>query len=161
MYLELSNIIDRAHPFIHFSLSLVLHRAVNSVIVSSATSCPILIIQIRIVELLIENASKSKSWVKFDPRWCKHEVDVTFQLVAPKLDDSSQVKLADHFVRLDKSIHVRLQAMFSVDRFLVELDLDKAIWISSNDEVDFGPVHHDDLLDIVHDVRQLSRRQTL
>jgi len=38
---------------------------------------------------------------------------------------------------------------------LVELDLYEAIWVGTNDEIDFSPINHDDLLDVVDDVRQL------
>ena len=51
--------------------------------------------------------------------------------------------------------------MFSVDRFLIEFDFNEAVRVGADDEVDFSPVDHDDLLYIVDQVGQLGSVQTL
>jgi len=55
-----------------------------------------------------------------------------------------------------QGVHVGLQTKFCVDTFLIEFDLDKAIWICANNEVNFGPIDHDHLLDVVNHIWQLS-----
>ena len=64
-------------------------------------------------------------------------------------------------MRLNEGIHVGFKAVISINALLIKLDFDKAIGIGSNDEVDFSPVDHDDLLDIVDDVGQLTRYKSL
>ena len=44
---------------------------------------------------------------------------------------------------------------------LVEFDLNEAVRVRADDEVDLSPVDHDHLLDVVHNVWQLRRGQTL
>ena len=92
------------------------------------------------------------SWIKFDPRRSQHEVDVTLELIAPEFDNSTQVELADDIMRLDQSVHVGLESMVRVNALLIKLNLDKAIRVRANDEVDLGPVHHDHLFDVVDDI---------
>ena len=111
--------------------------------------------------MLVQNTSEGHTWVEFDPRRRQHEVDVTLELVAPELDDAAQVELADHFVALDQCVHVRFEAMLGVHALLVELNLDEAIRVGTDDEVDLRPIDHDYFLDIVDDVRQLLRRESL
>lgn len=111
------------------------------------------VVQIGVVHLLIENACIGEPRVEFDPRGGKHEVDVVGEFVAPELDYTFQVKLGDHIVSFYQSVHVGSQAVFGVDAFLVELDFDEAVWVCADDEVDFGPVNHDDFLDVVYDMR--------
>ncbi len=82
---------------------------------------------------------------------------MTLKLVAPKFNNSAQVKLIDHVMRLDKGVHVGLETMLSVDRFLIKFDFDKAIGIGANDKVDLSPVDHNNFLDIVYDIRELAR----
>ena len=45
--------------------------------------------------------------------------------------------------------------MLCIDTLLIKLDLNKAIRIRSNDEVDLRPINHDDFLHIVNDIGQL------
>ena len=45
--------------------------------------------------------------------------------------------------------------MLCINTLLVKLDLNKAIRIRSNDEVDLCPINHDDFLHIVNDIGQL------
>jgi len=52
-------------------------------------------------------------------------------------------------------IHVCFQAEIGVDGSLVKFYFNKTVRISSNDKVDLCPINHDDLLNIVHNVRQL------
>lgn len=56
----------------------------------------------------------------------------------------------------EHSVHIRLQAKVSVDTALVKLDLHKAVGVGSNDKVDLGPINHDNLFDVVYDVRKLG-----
>jgi len=81
--------------------------------------------------------------------------------VAPELDHSAQVKLAYHFVLLQKSVHVRFKAFISIYTFAIELDFDEAIGVGSNYEVYFGPVDHYHFLDVVHHVSKLPWSQAL
>ena len=77
---------------------------------------------------------------------------MAFELVSPKLDDTAQIKLAYDLVALYKSVHICLKTMLSVNALLVKFDFDEAVRVCANYEVDFGPVHHDDFLDIVYKV---------
>ena len=151
MNLELCYVIDRAHPVIDLGLTLVLNRAINSVVVAR-TAPAVVLSHIGIVELLIQNASKRKTWVKLDPGRSQHEVNMPLELITPELDHPSQVELADHLMRLNQGVHVSLEAVLRINRLLVKLDLDEAVRIRSNDEVDLRPVNHDHLLDVVHNV---------
>jgi hypothetical protein len=56
----------------------------------------------------------------------------------------------------EQGVHIGLQPQLCIDGPLVKLDLNKAIWISANDEVHLSPIYHDHLLDVVHDIRELS-----
>jgi hypothetical protein len=52
-------------------------------------------------------------------------------------------------------IHVRFQTEIGVDGSLVKFYFNKTVRISSNDKVDFCPINHNDLFDVVHNVGQL------
>ena len=82
---------------------------------------------------------------------------MAFELVSPELDDTAQVKLADDLMALYQSVHICLKTMFSVNALLVKFDLDEAVGVRADYEVDLCPVHHDDLLDIVYKVGKLTR----
>ena len=82
-------------------------------------------------------------------------------LVGPEFNDSAEVELTDHLMRLYKGVHVCLQTVLGVDALLIELDFNETIGIGPNDEVYFCPVNHDDFLDIIHNVWQLLRGQSL
>ena len=86
---------------------------------------------------------------------------MALHLVAPEFDYAPQVELTDDLVRLDQGVHVGLEAMLSINGLLIKLDLNEAIRVRSDDEVDLRPVDHDDFLDIVHDIRQLLWRESL
>ena len=146
---ELGHVINGAHPVVYFLLALSLKRAVHSVVVSNG----ILFVEVGIIKLLVKDAAKGHARVELDPGRSEHEVDVALELVAPELDHPPQVELADHVVRLNQRVHVGLETMLSVDAFLVELDFDEAIGVGADDEIDFGPVDHDDLLHVVHNIR--------
>ena len=87
MDLELCHVVDRAHSVINFMLALLSKRTINCLVINA--SAAILFIQIGIIQCLIQNAAKSLSRIKFDPRRSKHEVDVAFELVSPELDDTA------------------------------------------------------------------------
>lgn len=53
----------------------------------------------------------------------------------------------------DESIHIGFETHVGIDGLLVKLDLDEAIRISTYDEVDFRPVDHNYLFDIVDYIR--------
>ena len=155
MDLELSHVIDWTHSVINLVLLLISKRTINSFIVQSFAR--IVLIQISIVELLIQNSTKCLTWVELEPGRGEHEVDVSLQLITPELDHTSQVELTYHVVRLDQRVHVSLQPMLCIDTLLIKLDLNKAIRVRSNDEVDFCPVDHDNFLHVVDDIGQLGR----
>ena len=150
MNLKLSHVVHWPHSIINLVLALVPQWAINCFVIDTSTS--ILLIQVGIIQLLIQNATEGLAWVEFDPGWRQHEVDVALKLIAPEFDHSSQVELTDNFVRLDQSVHVSFETMVGVDALLVKLDLDEAIRVCSNDEVDLRPIHHDDLFNIIDDV---------
>ena len=77
---------------------------------------------------------------------------MAFVFVRPELDDSSEIELADNLMRLNQCIHVGLEAVLSVNTFLVEFDLDKAVRVGSNDEVNFSPINHDNFLHVIHNI---------
>ena len=58
-------------------------------------------------------------------------------------------------------VHVGTKTKVSVYASLIKLDLDKAVRVGSNNEIDFSPVNHDNLLDIVDNVRELLLSHTL
>ena len=62
---------------------------------------------------------------------------------------------------LYQSVHICLKTMFGINTLLVKFDLDEAVRVCADYEVDLGPVHHDDLLDIVYKVGQLTRDEAL
>jgi len=148
---------DGAHTIIDFLLADVGERAIDCITVAASG----VLIQVRIVELLVQNSTEGEAGVELDPGWRQHEVDMALHLVAPEFDHSAQVELADDLVRLDECVHVRLQAMLRVHRLLVKFDFNEAVRVRSNDEVDFSPVDHDNLLYIVDDVWQLLWGQSL
>ena len=78
---------------------------------------------------------------------------MAFELVSPELDDTAQVKLADDLVALYQSVHICLETVLSINALLVKFDLDEAVRVCADYEVDLCPVYHDDLLDIVYKVR--------
>ena len=86
---------------------------------------------------------------------------MTLQLVAPELDHTAQVELADDVMRLNQGVHVGLESMICIDALLIKLDLDEAVRVCSDDEVDLGPVNHNHLLDVVNNVWQLARNEAL
>ena len=94
--LELSHVVDRAHTVMYLLLSMSLERAVNGFVVISVHT--VIFVQIGVVKLLIQNASKCHARVELYPGGRQHEVDVALDLVAPKLDHASQVELAHHVV---------------------------------------------------------------
>ena len=101
------------------------------------------------------------SRIESDPRGCKHEVDMSIIFVAPVFEHLLKVELADNLVGGQHGVHVGTKPQVSVYASLIKLDLDKAVRVGSNNEIDFGPVNHDNLLDIVYNVRELLLRHTL
>lgn len=75
MYFELGDIVDGTHTVIYVLLSTP-NRALEGMFI--AVSNDIVFVQVGVVKLLIQNTSKSYSWIEFDPRWSQHEVDVAF-----------------------------------------------------------------------------------
>ena len=86
---------------------------------------------------------------------------MALERIAPELDDSAKVELADYFVRFDKCVHVGLETVLRIHRLLVELNLNEAIGVRPDYEVYLGPVDHYHLLHVVDDVREFLGRQTL
>jgi len=86
---------------------------------------------------------------------------VTLIFEAPVLQNFLKIKLTDHIVSCQHSIHIGLETEVSVYRPLIKFDLNKAIRVGSNDKVDLGPVNHDNRLYVVHNVGQLLLRHTL
>lgn len=80
---------------------------------------------------------------------------MTIVFEAPVFQHLSQIELGDDLVGSNESIHIGFETHVSIDRFLVEFDLDEAIRISTYDEINFGPVDHNYLFDIVDYVGQL------
>jgi hypothetical protein len=101
------------------------------------------------------------SRVETNPRRSEHEVDVPVVFVAPELEHAFQIELAYHIVSSEHGVHVGLQSKFGVYASLIELDLYEAIRVRSYDEVDLGPVYHDNLLDVVDDIWQLLLSDSL
>lgn len=101
------------------------------------------------------------SWVESDPRRCQHEVDVSVIAVSPILKDLLEVELADYLMCGQHCIHISSEPQLSIDTALIKLDLNKAVWVCSNDEVYLCPVHHNDFLNVVNDVWELLLRDTL
>lgn len=58
-------------------------------------------------------------------------------------------------MRCYQGVHVGFEAQLSVDRLLVKLDFNEAVWIRTDNEVNFSPVNHDNFLDIVNDIGEL------
>ena len=54
------------------------------------------------------------SWVKFNPLWREHEIDMVVVFVAPKLEDLPQVELADDLMGRDQGVHVSFETKLSV-----------------------------------------------
>ena len=75
--------------------------------------------------------------------------------ITPELEHFSQTKLADYFMGCDQSIHVCSKSKLSINRLLIKLDFNKAIWIGTNDEIDLSPINHDDFLNIIYYIRKL------
>ena len=146
---------------IQSTLQVVVYWQRSRLITASSTGCIVLrglslLLLIQNLRFLCpEDLRAHGSRVELDPLWRQHEVNVLVILVAPVLEDFSHFKLSNHLVRRDQRVHVRLEAQLCVDGLLVELNLDKAVWVGADDEVDLGPVDHDHLLDVVDDVRQL------
>ena len=115
----------------------------------------LMLVYILVVQDLVHNSSKCDAWVELDPRWRKHEVNMAFVFVRPELDDPSEIELADNLMRFNQCIHVGLEAVLSVDTLLVEFDLNKAVRVGSNDEVNFSPINHDNFLHVIHNIWQL------
>lgn len=100
-------------------------------------------------------------WIESDPRRGKHEVDVPVVLVAPVFEDFLQVELTDNLVRGKHGIHVSTKPEVSIDAPLIEFDLNKAVRVGTNDEVDLSPVNHNDFLYVVNNVGELLLCNTL
>ena len=66
----------------------------------------LIFVQILIVQDLVHNSSKGDAWVKLDPRWSKHEVNMAFVLVRPELDNPAKIELTDNLMGLYQSVHV-------------------------------------------------------
>ena len=77
---------------------------------------------------------------------------MAFELVSPELYDSSQIELTNDFMRFDERVHVSFKAVFGVNALLVELDLNETVRICTDNKVYFGPIDHDDFLNIIHDI---------
>ena len=80
---------------------------------------PVLVDQVSLVlgHLLLlhfEDGAVDVGWVELDPLGSQHEVDVLVVLEAPVFEDSTQLKLADDFVRRDQRVHVGLQTQLGV-----------------------------------------------
>ena len=101
------------------------------------------------------------SRVKADPWRGKHEVHMALVFVAPVLKHLLEIELADNIMRSEHGVHVCFESELCVDTPLVKLYLYKAIWVGPDDEVDFGPINHNNLLYIVNDVWQLLFRYSL
>lgn len=106
-----------------------------------------------LVFLHFENTAVNVARIELYPLGCEHEVYVTIVFEAPVFEDLSQIELGDDLVGCDESVHIGFETHVSIDGFLVEFDLDEAIRIGTYNEVDFGPVDHNHLLDIIHHVR--------
>ncbi len=52
----------------------------------------------------------------------------------------------------DKRVHVGLQPEVRVDALLVEFDFYEAVGVRADDEVDFRPIDHDHLLEVVDNI---------
>ncbi len=59
------------------------------------------------------------------------------------------------------SIHISAKAKISVNASLVEFNFHKAIRVSSDNKVDFSPINHNHLFDVVHNIRKLLFGYTL
>ena len=94
--------------------------------------------------------------VEFDPLRSKHKVNMLLIFISPVFQHLPQVKLADHLMSRNQSVHVSFQAEFCVYAFLVELYFNKAVWVGSNNKVYFCPIYHDYLFYVVYHVWQLS-----
>ena len=55
-------------------------------------------------------------------------------------------------MRGDKCIHISFETQLGINWLLIEFDLDKTIWISSYDKVNFCPVNHYYFFDVVYDI---------
>ena len=96
------------------------------------------------------------TWIEFDPLWSKHKVNMFFVFVAPELEHFSKIKLTNNLVSSYQSVHVCFKTKLSVNTFLVEFDFNKRIWIGSDNEINFSPNDHNDFLNIVNNIWQLS-----
>lgn len=94
--------------------------------------------------------------VEFDPLRCKHEVNMFFVFVAPEFENFSKVELADYFVCGYQSVHICFKTELGVDTFLIEFDFNERIGVGSDDEVNFSPIDHNNFLDIINNIWQLS-----
>ena len=94
--------------------------------------------------------------VEFYPLWSQHEVNVAIIFVSPELKNFSKIELADDLMSGDQGVHVSLKTKLSIDRLLIKLYLNEAIRVCSDDKVNLGPVDHDNLFDVVDNIRQLS-----
>jgi hypothetical protein len=81
--------------------------------------------------------------------------------ITPELEHSLEFELTNDLVSGNQRVHVGFQPQRSVDGFLVELYFYEAVRVRSYNEVDFGPVDHNYLLDVVDHVWQLAFSQTL
>lgn len=92
------------------------------------------------------------SWIELNPLRSEHEVDVSLIFVTPILKNLTKLKLADNFMSWNESVHVRSQAQIGVDTLLVKLNFNEAIWIGTDDKIDFSPINHDDFLNVIDDI---------
>ena len=91
--------------------------------------------------------------IESDPRRSEHEVNVSLVAVSPEFEHLFEIELGNNFMCGQHSIHVCLQPEVCVNWTLIEFDFHKTVWICSDDEVDFSPIYHNNLLDVVHYIR--------
>jgi len=94
--------------------------------------------------------------VEFDPLRSKHEVNMFLVFVTPEFENFSKVELANNFVSGYQSVHVCFKTKLGINTFLVEFDFDERIGVGSNNKVNFSPIYHNNFLDIINNIRQLS-----
>lgn len=59
------------------------------------------------------------------------------------------------------SVHVSSQAQICVNTSLVKLDLNKTVRVCANNKIYLSPVNHNDLFNVVNNIRELLFRYTL
>ena len=61
---------------------------------------------ISIIDLLVQNAGISDTWIEFDPIWSQHEIHVSLIFVTPEFDHSAELELGDDLMGFDDCVHV-------------------------------------------------------